>query len=65
MMTTSEAFVVLVFLLVVSIITCPVVISLNVLVIVAVKTKARLNTNSNIVLACLAATDGLVGAVAH
>ena len=63
--TTTEAFAVLVFIVVISIITCPVTISLNVLVIVAVKTKARLKTNSNIALACLAVTDGLVGAVAQ
>ena len=41
------------FLVVISIITFPAIISLNMAVIVAVKTKARLNkTNSNIVLAC-------------
>ena len=61
--TTSEAYVVLVFLVAISIITSPVTISLNVLVIVAVETKARLKTNSNILLACLAVTDGLVGAI--
>lgn len=61
--TTSEAYAFLVFLVAISIITCPVTISLNVLVIVAVETKARLKTNSNILLACLAFTDGLVAAI--
>lgn len=61
--TTSEAYAVLVFLVAISIITSPVTISLNVLVIVAVGTKARLKTNSNILLACLAVTDGLVGVI--
>ena len=42
-------------------ITCPFTIFLNMLVIVAVKTKQQLNTNYNTVLACLATTDFLVG----
>ena len=61
--TTTEAYAVLVFLIVVSIITCPFTILFNVLVIIAVKTKPRLKTNSNIVLACLAVTDGLMGVI--
>ena len=42
-------------------ITCPCVILLNILVMVAVKTKQQLRTNSNTALACLATTDLLVG----
>lgn len=42
-------------------ITFPFTIFLNVLVIMAVKTRPRLRTNSNILLACLAVTDALVG----
>ena len=42
-------------------ITCPVIILLNTLVIVAVKTKRQLRTTSNIVLACLATTDFVLG----
>ena len=42
-------------------ITCPLTIFLNMLVILAVKTKRQLNTNYNTVLACLATTDFLVG----
>lgn len=61
--TTSEAYAFVVFLVAISIITCPVTISSNVLVVVAVETKARLKTNSNILLACLAVTDGLVAAI--
>ena len=42
-------------------ITFPFTILLNVLVIMAVKTRPRLRTNSNILLACLAVTDALAG----
>ncbi|XP_078343055.1 adenosine receptor A1-like [Oculina patagonica] len=61
--TTTGANVVLVFLTVVSIITCPFTIVLNSLVIIAVKTKARLKTNSNTALGCLAVTDVLMGVI--
>ena len=44
-------------------ITCPFTVLLNVLVIMAVKRRARLQTNSNILLACLAATDALTGLI--
>ena len=37
--------------------TCPLIILLNILVMVAVKTKRQLRTKSNIALACLATTD--------
>lgn len=40
---------------------CPFTVLLNVLVIKAVKTRRRLRTNANILLACLAATDTLTG----
>ena len=60
---TSGAYIVLVFLIILSILTCPLTIALNVLVIIAVKTKPRLRTNSNIVLGCLAVTDGLMGVI--
>ena len=40
---------------------CPFTILLNVLVITAVKKRARLQTYSNILLACLAVTDALTG----
>ena len=42
---------------------CPFVCFLNALVIVAVKAKRRLQTSSNILLACLALTDLIVGVV--
>ena len=58
---STEASVVAVFLIVISIITAPVTSLLNGLVIIAVKTKSRLKTNSNIALACLATTDCLMG----
>jgi len=41
--------------------TCPLIILLNILVMVAVKTKPQLRTKSNIALACLAISDLLVG----
>ena len=44
-------------------ITCPFTVLLNVLVIMAVKRRPRLQTNSNILLACLAATDALSGLI--
>ena len=43
--------------------TCPLIILLNILVIVAVKTKRQLRTKSNVALACLATTDLMVGLV--
>ena len=46
-------------------ITCPFTVLLNVLVIMAVKRRPRLQTNSNILLACLAATDALTGLIVH
>ena len=43
--------------------TCPFTILLNVLVIIAVKTKRQLRTKCGIALACLATTDFIVGVV--
>ena len=40
---------------------CPLTISLNALVMVAVKTRRRLQTHPNVLLACLALTDLLIG----
>jgi len=42
---------------------CPLIIVLNILVMVAVKTKPQVRTKSNIALACLATTDLVVGLV--
>ena len=47
--------------IVVNALTCPLIILLNILVMVAVKTKQQLRTESNIALACLAMTDLTVG----
>ena len=49
--------------LAVTIIACPVTILLNLLVIIAVKTRRELKENSNILLSSLAVADLLVGAV--
>ena len=62
--TTTGANVALVMLTVLNIITCPFTIVLNSLVMIVVKIKARLKTNSNISLGCLAVTDVLMGAIA-
>ena len=40
---------------------CPLVVLTNVLVIAALKTRRRLQNTSNVLLACLAGTDLLVG----
>ena len=61
--TTTMAYVVLVLMTVVSIMICPITTVLNALVIIAVKTKPRLQTMSNIALACLATTDGIMGVI--
>ena len=61
--TTTGANVVLVLLTVLTIITCPFTIVLNSLVMIVVKIKARLKTNSNTALSCLAVTDVLMGAI--
>ena len=52
-----------VFTLIISFITCPFMFLFNVMVIMAVKRRRRLQTNSNILLACLAATDALTGLI--
>ena len=54
---------VLIFRITVNSLSCPFVILLNILVMVAVKTNRRLCTKSNVSLACLATTDLLVGLV--
>ena len=46
-------------------ISCPFTVLLNVLVIMAVKRRPRLQTNTNILLACLAATDVFIGLTAQ
>ena len=47
--------------IVLNVLTCPPIILLNTLIIIAVKTKPRLQTMHNILLACLAGTDPMVG----
>ncbi|CAH3163440.1 unnamed protein product, partial [Porites evermanni] len=55
--TSSEAYGWLVFIAVISIITCPFTAVMNALVILAVKTIHRLKTKTNMALACLSTTD--------
>ena len=47
--------------IVINSIACPITVLLNVLVIMAVKRRPRLQSNTNILLACLAVTDALTG----
>ena len=60
---SSEAYGWLVFIAVISIITCPLTAVMNALVILAVKTIHRLKTKTNIALACLSTTDLAMGVI--
>ena len=60
---SSELRAVFIFRIAVNAVSCPFVILLNILVMVAVKTKRQLRTKSNVSLACLATTDLIVGVV--
>jgi len=59
----TEAYLVVVFVAIMNIITCPFAIVLNALVIVAVHKKRRLKTMSNAAVGCLATTDLAMGVV--
>ena len=52
-----------IIILIVNSISCPFTVVLNLMVIMAVKRRRRLQTTSNILLACLAATDTLTGLI--
>ena len=58
---STLAYAVLVFIIITHAMTFPFTIVLNSLVMIAVKTRARLQSMSNIALACLALTDLMVG----
>jgi len=60
---SSHLYAVFVARVTVNVLTCPVIILLNTLVMVAVKTRRQLRTKSNIALGCLATTDLVVGLV--
>ena len=60
---TTTLFVTIIITVVLNILTCPFTILLNVLVIVAVRRKRYLQEMRHVLLACLAVTDLLVGAV--
>ena len=60
---SSEVYCWLIFITVISIITCPVTTVLNALIMVAVKTKNQVRTKSNIALACLSSTDAVMGVI--
>ena len=61
--TTMWAYGWLIFIAVINIVACPVTAVMNALVIIAVKTKHRLRTKSNIALACLSTTDLTMGVI--
>ena len=58
--TTPEAYAWLVFVTFISIITSPITFSLNAVIIIAMKTKHRVKTKSNLAIACLSSTDGIM-----
>ena len=60
---SPDVHAVFIFIIAVNALTCPFIILLNILVMVAVKTKRHLRSKSNIALACLAITDLVVGLV--
>ena len=60
-----EKFAFAVTAIILNILSFPVTIVMNVLVIMAVKTRRRLQSKYNILLACLAGTDVLVGAASQ
>ncbi|XP_068762127.1 trace amine-associated receptor 13c-like [Montipora capricornis] len=47
--------------IIINIITCPFTVGLNAMVIIAIKRRPRLQSNANVLLACLAVTDVLTG----
>ncbi|XP_078342985.1 adenosine receptor A3-like [Oculina patagonica] len=61
--SSPDLYAVFLFRIAVNALTCPLIILLNILVMVAVKTKRQLRTKSNVALACLATTDLVVGLV--
>ena len=61
--TTLEAYAWLVFVTVISIIISPITFALNALILIAVKTKHRVKTKSNLPIACLSSTDGIMGVI--
>ena len=61
--TTPEAYAWLVFVTFISIITSPITFSLNAVIIIAMKTKHRVKTKSNLAIACLSSTDGIMGVI--
>ena len=63
--STTEVYAVLLFMAIMAIITCPITTVLNALAMFVVGTKPRLQTESNVVFACLATTDGIMGAIGH
>ena len=58
---STQTYSVLVVNIIILVATCPFTVVLNVLTMIAVKIKARLQSMSNVALACLAVTDVMVG----
>ena len=60
---TSPVWISFIFNIIINSITCPFTVLLNVLVIMAVKSRPRLQSKANILLACLAVTDAATGLI--
>ena len=60
---SSDVYIVFTVRLVADAVSCPLIVLLNTLLMVAVKTQRQLRTKSNIALACLATTDLVIGLV--
>ena len=58
---STHAYSLIIFNIIILAVTCPFTVVLNVLTMIAVKIKARLQSIFNIALACLAATDAMIG----
>ena len=63
MQLTIPVWISFIFNIIINSITCPFTVLLNVLVIMAVKTRPRLQSKANILLACLAVTDAATGLI--
>ena len=60
---SSSSYAVIVFIIIINSVTCPFTIAFNLLVLIAVKTKARPQHMSKIAIACLTTADLMVGVV--
>ena len=62
---STQAYTVIIVDIIILAVTCPFTVLLNLLTMIAVKTKTQLQSMSNVALACLATTDLMVGVLAQ